>query len=125
MIRTDASVVRPRREGAEIRSGQHAGKGEDGGNEGARPASAQVGEFRDGLREEDLVSVALEVAKDAGAENSGNDDDAEQRSSDVVKRIGVGRIEQDLAISVADGTEIFRRHVEEGKRQPKRKVNVG
>ena len=93
MIRTDARVVRPGREGAEVRADQDARKGKDGGDEGAGPASAQVGEFRDGLGKEDLVGVALEIAKDAGAEDGGDDDDAEESAAEVVISVGVGRIE--------------------------------
>ena len=89
MIRTDAGVVGPRREGAEERAEDHAGEGEDGGDEGAGPASAEVGELGDGLGKEDLVGVALEVAQDGGAEDGGDDDDAEERGADVVVGVGV------------------------------------
>ena len=79
MIRTDAGVIGPRREGAEEGAEHHAGEGEDGRDERAGPASAEVGELGDGLGEEDLVGVALEVAQDRRAEDGGDDDDAEER----------------------------------------------
>ena len=97
---------------------QHAGEGEDGGDEGASPASAEVGEFGDGLGKEDLVGVALEVAQDGGAEDGGDDDDAEERGADVVEGVGVRAVEKDLAVAVADGAEAFGGNVEEGKREP-------
>ena len=78
MIGTDAGVVSPRCEGAEVGSEQQSGEGEDGGDEGPGPASAQVGELRDGLGEEDLVGVALEIAQDGGAEDGGDDDHAKK-----------------------------------------------
>ena len=64
MIRTDAGVVCPGCEGADKSAEHHAGEGEYGGNEGASPASAEVGELGDGLRKENLIGVTLEVAED-------------------------------------------------------------
>ena len=104
---------------------EQAGEGEDGGDEGAGPASAEVGELGDGLGKEDLVGVALEVAQDGGAEDGGDDDDAEEREADVVVGVGVRPIEQDLAVAVADRAEAFDGDVEERKREPERKVDVG
>ena len=86
----------------------HARESEDGGDEGAGPASAEVGELGDGLGKEDLVGVALEVAKDGGAEDGGNDDDAEERGTDIVVGVGEGPVEKDLAIAVADGAKALR-----------------
>jgi hypothetical protein len=86
-------------EGAE----DHAGEGKERGDEGASPAPAEVGEFGNRLGKQDLVSVALKVAQDRSAEDGGNNDDAEQRRTDVVEGVGVGRIQKNLAIAVADG----------------------
>ena len=82
MIGADAGVVGPGGEGAEELAEEHAEEGEDGGDEGAGPAAAEIGEFRDGLGEEDLIGVALEVAQDGGAEDGGDDDDAEETDAD-------------------------------------------
>jgi hypothetical protein len=49
VIGTDAGVVGPWCERAEKSSEHHAGEGEDGGDEGTGPASAEVGELGDGL----------------------------------------------------------------------------
>ncbi len=125
MIRTDAGVVCPRREGAEEGAEEHARKREDRGDEGSSPTSAEIGELGDGLGKEDLVGVTLEVAEDRGAEDGGNDDDAEERDEEVVESVGVGSIEKDLAIAVADGTEAFRRYAEKGEREPEDEVDVG
>ena len=84
----------------------HAGEDENRGDEGAGPASAEVGELGDGLSKEDLISVALEVAKDRSAEDGGDYDDSEERGEDVVIGIGVGAVEQDLAVPAADGPKL-------------------
>ena len=92
MIWADAGVVCPRRESSEEGAKQHAGEGENGGDEGASPAPAEIGELGDGLGKKDLVGVALKVPKDRGAKDGGNDDDTEQRDQDVVERVGVGSV---------------------------------
>src|SRR3984957_4944397 len=125
MIRLDARVIGPRgkcsKEGAE----HHAGEGEEGSHVGAGPAPAEIAEFGDRLGEQNLVGVALEVAEDGSAEDGSDDDDAEQRGSDIVVGIRVGRIQKNLAIAVADGAEVFRGHAEERKREPEQEVDVG
>ncbi len=78
MIGADAGMVRPGSERAGEGSEKHAGEGKGGGDEGTGPASAEVGEFGNGLGEDDLVGVALKVAEDGRAEDGGHDDDAEQ-----------------------------------------------
>jgi hypothetical protein len=108
MVRTDAGVVSPRRESAEEGAQHHARKRKDGGDEGASPASPEVSELGDGLGKNNLVGVALKVAENGGAENGGDDDDAEKRGADVVERVGVCGIQQDLPVAVADGAETFR-----------------
>ena len=116
MIRPDAGVVCPGREGAEERAQHHAGKSKDGGDERTGPASAKVGEFGDGLCEEDLVGVALEVAQDRGAEDRGDHDDAEKPGEHVVEAYWHKRpFSSDFAIAAADRTEAFRRHAEKEK----------
>ena len=121
MVWTDARMVGPRRERAEVSAEEHAGEGEDGSDEGAGPASAQVGEFRDGLSEENLISVALEVAENGCAEDGGDNDDAEQSRAEIVVGVGVRSIEQDFAIAAADWSEVFGRDIEEREREPQQR----
>ena len=73
----------------------------------------------------DLVSVALEVPQDRRSENRGDDDHAEKAGVEVLERVGVGAIQQDLAIGAANGTETLGGNAEERKSQPRHKVNVG
>ena len=74
---------------AEELAEEQAGEGEDGGDERPGPAAAEIGELRDGLGEEDLDGVALEIAQDGGAKDGGDDDDAEEADADVVIDIGI------------------------------------
>src|SRR5471032_11343 len=97
----------------------------DRGGERPGPASAEVGELRDGLGEEDLDGVALEIAQDGGAEDSGDDDDAEEGDADIVIYVGIGAVEQHLAVGIADGAEALAGDVEEAEGEPDSEVNVG
>ncbi len=125
MVGSDADVIGPGGEGAEELAEEKAGEGEDGSDERARPAPAEVGELGDGLGEEDLDGVALEVAQDGGAEDGGDDDDAEEADADVVVDVGVGAVEEDLAVGVADGTPALAGDVEEVEGEPAEEVDVG
>src|SRR5579871_78886 len=118
-------MVRPGSECAGVCSEEQAGKGEHSCHERPAPTAAKIREFRNGLGKEDLVSIALEVAQNASTEDGSDDDDTEQRSSDIVERIGIWRIDQDFAVPVANGPEVLRRNVEESKREPDSKVNIG
>ena len=118
MIGTDTGVVCPGREGTKEGAEHHAGEGEHGGNERARPASAEVGEFGNGLGKQDLIGVALEVAEDGSAKDGCNDNDAEKRCTEVIEGVGKRRIEEDLATAVADRAKAFGRDGEERKREP-------
>jgi hypothetical protein len=100
-------MVCPRREGTEEGAEEQPRESEYGGDHRASPSPAEVREFGNGLGKDDLVGVALEVAEDRGAEDGGNDDDAEERGTEVVHGVAVGAIEKDLAIAVADRTEAF------------------
>ena len=112
MIGHDAGVVGPGREGAEKSTEHHARESEDGGDEGAGPASAEVRELGDGLGEKNLVGVALEVAEDRGSEDRRNYDDAEESGKEIVEGVRVRRIQHNLAIAAADRTEAFRGNAE-------------
>ena len=125
MVGADADVVGPGGEGAEELAEEQSGEGEDGSDEGAGPAAAEVGELGDGLGEEDLDGVALEVAQDGGAEDGGDDDDAEEADADVVVDVGVGAVEEDLAVGVADGAQALAGDVKEVEGEPEQEVDVG
>ena len=87
------------------------------------PAAAEVGELGDGLGEDDLVGVALEVAKDGGAEDGGDDDAAEEAEDDVVEAGGVRTVEQDFVVAGVD--EVVDRDGHEGEGEEQREVDVG
>src|ERR1700683_481075 len=125
MIRTDAGMVCPRREGTQVGAQHHPREGEDGRNEGASPSTAQVGEFRNRLGKQDLIGVTLKVAQDRSPEDRSNDDDAKQRRANIVVSVGEGSIEKNLAIAVANRAEALGGNVEKGKRDPDGEVNVG
>ena len=100
---------------------QQAGEGEDGGDERPGPAAAEVGELRDGLGEQDLDGVALEVAQDGSAEDGGDDDDAEEADADIVKDVGVRAVQQHLAVGIADRAEALAGDAEEVEGEPERR----
>ena len=77
----DAGVVGPGREAASDYAKEHAGEDEQRDDDGAGPASAEVGELGDGLGEDHLIGVALKVAQDRWSEDRGDDDHAEDRQS--------------------------------------------
>ncbi len=54
-----------------------------------------------------------------------DDDDAEEAGADVVIGVGVGAVEQDLAVGVADGAEAFAGYAEELEHKPEQEVDVG
>src|SRR5271170_6763065 len=95
----DAGVIGPRSEGSGGFAEDQAGEAEDSSDEGARPAAAEVGEFGDGLGEDDLEGIALEVAQDRAAEDGGDDDDAEEGNDDVEDAGGEGSVEKDLVVA--------------------------
>src|ERR1017187_2067675 len=125
MVGADAGVVGPGGEGAQEFAEEQAGEGEDGGGERSGPAAPEVGQLWDGLGKQDLNGVALEIAQDGGAKDRGDDDDAEEADADIVIDIGIGAVEQHLAVGVADGAEVLAGAVEEAEGEPDSEVNVG
>jgi hypothetical protein len=89
------------------------------------PASAQVGELGYWFGEQHLVGVALKIPENRGAENRGDDDDAEQTGKRVVQDVAEGPVQQYLAVGVGDRTESFRRDTEEREGEPDQEIDVG
>ena len=118
IVWSDASMVGPGSEGSKESADECARESKDSGNKGAGPTPAQIGEFRNRLGEQNLVSVALEVAQNRGAEDGRDHDDAEEPDLDVIERIRVGRVEENFAVAVAERAEAFRRNQQERKREP-------
>ncbi len=125
MVGANSRLVCPGSERPQPGAEHQAGEGEDGGHKRAGPASAEVGEFRNGFGEQDLVGVALEIAQDGGAEDGRHDDNAKEGGRDVVESVREGRVQENLAIAVADRTKIFGGDTEKGKRGPDHEVDVG
>src|SRR5580658_5329760 len=124
MIGADTGVVGPRGERAKKLAEEQSGEGKDGGDKRAGPAAAEVSELRDGLREEDLDGVALEIAQSGSAENGGDDDDAEEADAGIVIDVGPRAVEQNLAVGTADGPEAFAGDAEEVEGEPDQEINV-
>ena len=101
----NAGVVSPWSERAEVTAEDHPGKRENCCDEGASPASAQVGELIDRLGKQYLHSIALEVAKNRGAEDRGDNYHPEEAGADVVVRVSPRPVEKDFAVGVAYGAE--------------------
>ena len=119
----DAGVVGPGSERAGGLAEDESEEDADGGDEGASPAAAEVSELGDGLGEDDLVGVALEVAQDGGAEDGGDDDAAEEGEDEVDEAGGEGAVEQDLVVAGVD--EVVDGDGHEGEGEEEREVDVG
>jgi hypothetical protein len=119
----DAGVVGPGSERPQRLAEDHAREGEDAGDERAGPASAQVGELADGLGEDHLVGVALEVAQHRRAEDGGDDDGPEQGEEAVEDGRRIGPVQQLLAVAGVD--EVFGGDGHEAEQEPQPEVDVG
>src|SRR5271156_4040768 len=125
MVGADAGVVCPGGERAEEFAEEQPGEGEDSGDKRSRPAAAEVRELRDGLGEEYLDGIALEIAKYGSTKYRGDDYYAEEADADVVIDVGPRAVEQNFAVGAADGAETLAGHIEEAEREKDKEVNVG
>ena len=115
-------------ETAEESAEHHSRVDEDGGDKRIRgPASAEVVEFGNGFGEEQLERIALKIAKDGGAEDRGDNDDAEQAGADVIVSIRVGSVQVApcLPLELPTGPKLSEATLKEGKCEPQREVYVG
>src|ERR1700761_510294 len=115
-------MIRPGSEGAGKGAKHQSGKDENGGDERAGPASAQIGELRNRLSEKYLISIALKVAQHRGAKDSRDDDDSEERRADIIEGVRIRGIEQDFAIAEADRSKTFRCDAKKSKSEPDREI---
>ena len=125
MIRSDARVIGPRREGADQRAEEHSREGEDRGHEGSGPPAAEIGELGDRLGEQHLVGVALEVAQDRRAEDGGDDDHAEQAEPMSLSVFAYGPLSSTLPFALPTGPKLSEAIAEEREGEPAQKVDVG
>src|SRR5208283_5433217 len=68
--------------------------------------------------------VALEIAQDGSAEDGGDDDDPEKRAADIVIDIGIGAVQQHLAVRVADGSEALAGNIQKAEGEPDGEIDV-
>ena len=125
MIRPDAGMIGPGGEGADEGAGHQPEEHENGRDERAGPAPAQIGELGDRLGEQHLVRVALEIAQYRGAEYRSDDDEAEQAGNHIVQGVAEGPIQQHLAVGAANRPEALRGDAEERESEPEQKVDIG
>jgi hypothetical protein len=116
-------VVGPGGEGTRGFAKDEAEEDADGGDERSGPTAAEVRELGDGLGEDDLVGVALEVTQDGRAEDGGDDDAAKEGKDEVDEAGGEGAVEQDLVVAGVDEVVDSNRH--EAEREEQREVDVG